>query len=154
VGVEGMTSNTEYVEAYRKQLKAVANTPEDAMKLVRLTCFMGCLLFTKQKPSGYTMSVLEDNVKDITKFYLTLREGKSEIDHRFFINHYSKLVAEEIQGTYREYEWSIKSIQRSQDEYNGEHYAKAVMLNASEHYGYDPEDLSGFNIFTGLKTLH
>jgi len=148
-----MISDQDYVEAYRNQLKKVADTPEDAMKLVRLTAFMGCLLFTKQKPSGYSMSVLEDSVKGIVKFYLTLREGQSEIDHRFFVNHYTKLVVKEIPETYAEYNWAIKSIQSSQDEYNGENYAKAVMLNASEHYGYDEDDLSGFNIFTGLKTL-
>ena len=141
----------EYVEQYRSQLKKVSgDSSKECLKLARLAAFLGSLVFRKNKLGGYKATINHKHLEDTVAFYVTLYQGESTPDHVFFINYYTNLLSKELLTSYEKYEWPLRSIQSSENQYNSECFSQAVMLNACEALGYDANVDCRINIFTDL----
>ena len=140
-------------DSYLSRIQKATNNEEEAMALLRLTCLLGALTFTKDPTKGgYLMRISREHVENTVSFYLTLKTAESGAEQRFFVKAYSDILMDELEETYKEFQWLLKSVQSDKNDYAPEDWARAVMANSIIKTGGDPElDAQGFNIFHGMK---
>ena len=139
-------------DSYLKRINKATDGADDAMKLLRLTCLMGALTFTKDPKGGYLMRISREHVENTVAFYLTLKTAEAGVEQRFFRKAYTDLLMDELEDTYKEFQWLLKSVQNDDNNYAPEDWARAVMSNALTKTGGDPNaEARSFNVFQGLK---
>ena len=139
-------------DSYLKRIDKATNNEDEAMALLRLTCLLGALTFTKDPKGGYLMKINREHVESTVSFYLTLRTCQAGVEQRFFVKAYTDLLMDELGETYKEFQWLLKSVQGDENDYAPEDWARAVMTNSIIKTGGDPNaEARSFNVFQGLK---